>query len=109
LPIKVLRIPYDQYLKSLIRRDTNVLIYFSQKAIKRTANIICKPDHAIWKLRKFEDIKPFLKQSFPQLDWDYFTSDEDLKAFAETSCGVFPSPQYCDSASAVLSTNGSQV
>ena len=69
---------------------------------KRTANIICVPQHKIWSLTTFEEVKKFLTASFPQVDFSSFVEDEELRRFAEAQPGVFPQPQYVPSMAWVL-------
>ena len=47
-----------------------------QGEARRTANIICRPTHEIWKKQTFEETKRFLQESFPQIDFETFVSDE---------------------------------
>lgn len=63
----------------------------------RTANIIRKPNHLIWKQNTLEDVKRFLHSSFPQINLETFVSDEELSRFAAAKCGEFPVPQVCKS------------
>ena len=60
----------------------------------RTANIICVPEHEIWKLKTFDEVKKFLVKSFPQINFSTFVSDEEIARFASSVPGVFPKPQY---------------
>ena len=60
----------------------------------RTANIICVPEHEIWKMKTFEEVKAFLVKSFPQIDFATFVSDEEIRRFASTASGEFPKPQF---------------
>lgn len=60
----------------------------------RTANIICLPEHDIWKLKTFDEVKKFLVKSFPQIDFSTFVSDEEIARFANSPPGIFPNPQY---------------
>ena len=60
----------------------------------RTANIICVPEHDIWKMNTFDEVKKFLVKSFPQIDFATFVSDEEIARFASSVAGVFPNPQY---------------
>jgi hypothetical protein len=60
----------------------------------RTANIICVPEHEIWKMNTFEEVKAFLVKSFPQIDFATFVSDEEIARFASAAPGEFPKPQY---------------
>ena len=60
----------------------------------RTANIICIPEHDIWKLKTFDEVKNFLVKSFPQIDFATFVSDEEIARFASSIPGIFPQPQY---------------
>ena len=61
---------------------------------KRTACIVCRPDHDLWKLKTFEEVKAFLVQSFPQIDFPTFIDDEEIARFANSYAGAFPEPQY---------------
>jgi kynurenine 3-monooxygenase len=62
---------------------------------KRTANIICLPNHKIWTLKTFEEVRAFLISSFPQIDFSCFVSDDEIARFAsQSNPGEFPKPQY---------------
>ena len=74
---------------------------------KRTANIICVPQHKIWSLTTFEEVKQFLTASFPQIDFSSFVDDDELRRFAEAQPGVFPQPQYVPSMTWVLPVSSS--
>ena len=43
---------------------------------RRTANVICLPNHIIWKMKTFEEVKAFLVKSFPQIDFSTFVTDK---------------------------------
>lgn len=70
----------------------------------RTANIIRKSNHKIWRQQTLFDVKQYLSKSFPQLKLDQFVSDEELRRFAEAKCGEFPVPQVCKSMTTVFSS-----
>ena len=61
---------------------------------RRTANVICLPNHIIWKMKTFEEVKAFLVKSFPQIDFSTFVTDEEIARFATSDSGMFPEPQY---------------
>lgn len=61
----------------------------------RTANIITRPDHEIWKLKNREDLYNFLEKAFPQLPIHQIVSPEEADRFAKSEGGYFPIPQYC--------------
>jgi len=64
----------------------------------RTANIIVKKDHEIWKLKGFNDHLNFFVKSFPQLTiLDNFISKEGLEQFSSSQGGIFPNIQYSKS------------
>ena len=90
---------HDPYL--LLRsvgQTTNTRINLGLLSVKgdapRTANIICVPEHEIWKLKTFEEVKAFLVKSFPQIDFSTFVTDEEIARFASATPGEFPKPQY---------------
>ena len=62
----------------------------------RSANIITKPNHNIWKLRNGEEMYDFLNKSFPQLPIDKIVSSQEAERFAKSEGGSFPIPQYCN-------------
>ncbi|MFK0729624.1 MAG: FAD-dependent oxidoreductase [Gloeotrichia echinulata GP01] len=61
----------------------------------RTANIITRPEHEIWKLKNKEDLYNFLEKAFPQLPIRQIVSPEEAERFAKSEGGYFPIPQYC--------------
>ncbi len=63
----------------------------------RTANIITRPDNAIWELKSGVDIYNFFEKAFPQLPIDQIVSPEEAERFASSEGGYFPIPQYCSS------------
>lgn len=74
---------------------------------RRTANIICRPEHIVWSFRTVEELSDFLKRSFPQLQpLDKYFSDEEIAAFLGAATGEFPQPQYVNTLTAVSSSAG---
>ena len=61
----------------------------------RTANIITRPNHAIWDLKTSEEISNFLEASFPQLPINQIISQSEIERFTTSEGGKFPTPQYC--------------
>ena len=62
----------------------------------RTANIITKLNHNIWKLKNAEEMHDFLTKSFPQLPIHKIVSPQELERFAQSEGGEFPIPQHCN-------------
>lgn len=62
----------------------------------RSANIITKPNHNIWKLKSGEEMHDFLTKSFPQLPINKIVSSPEAQRFAVSQGGEFPIPQYCE-------------
>ena len=62
----------------------------------RTANIIAKPNHNIWKLKNGEEMHDFLTKSFPQLPIHKIVYPQELERFAQSEGGEFPIPQHCN-------------
>eukprot|EP01041_Mallomonas_annulata_P002703 gene2703-5320_t len=85
--------------------------------VRRTAIIVCRPDHDIWKQKSFSDVRTFFTQRFPQMSWKdndrgddgrsdgSFVSSEELRVFSETPPGMFPKPQYCNGMYKLFSTD----
>jgi 2-polyprenyl-6-methoxyphenol hydroxylase-like FAD-dependent oxidoreductase len=69
---------------------------------KRTANIICVPQHKVWQLNTFADVKQFLVSSFPQIDFSTFVDDDEIARFAQSPAGEFPKPQYVQKMQTIL-------
>ena len=68
------------------------------KLERRTANIIVKKDHEIWKLKGYDDHLNFFTKSFPQLKIiNNFINKSDLENFSVSQGGVFPNIQYAKS------------
>ena len=86
------------YHSRSVGQTTNTRINLGLLSVKgdapRTANIICVPEHDIWKLKTFEEVKAFLVKSFPQIDFPTFVTDEEIARFASATPGEFPKPQY---------------
>ena len=61
---------------------------------KRTGNFICLPSHDLWKQKNPTEVKSFLQKSFPQIDFNSFVTDEEIKRFTEAIPGEFPKPTY---------------
>ncbi|MDJ0554389.1 MAG: NAD(P)/FAD-dependent oxidoreductase [Microcoleaceae cyanobacterium MO_207.B10] len=61
----------------------------------RTANIIRRPDHEIWKIKEGDKLQQFLESAFPQLPIHEIVSSEESDRFAKSEGGYFPIPQYC--------------
>ncbi|MEO1431102.1 MAG: NAD(P)/FAD-dependent oxidoreductase [Cyanobacteria bacterium J06633_8] len=62
----------------------------------RSANIIAKPQHNIWKLKDGKEIHDFLHKSFPQLPIQKIVSPQEAERFAVSEGGEFPIPQHCN-------------
>ncbi|AFY52765.1 2-polyprenyl-6-methoxyphenol hydroxylase-like oxidoreductase [Rivularia sp. PCC 7116] len=62
----------------------------------RSANIITKPNHNIWKLKDGKEMHYFLNKSFPQLPMQKIVSLQEAERFAASGGGEFPIPQYCN-------------
>ena len=75
---------------------------------RRTANIICVPHHKIWQLKTFADVKQFLVESFPQIDFSSFVDDDEIERFAQAVPGEFPRPQYVRKMQTLLGSTGEQ-
>lgn len=75
---------------------------------KRTANIICVPQHIIWQLTSFADVKQFLVESFPQIDFPSFVDDDEIERFANSAPGVFPQPQYVQKMQTLAGSKGEE-
>lgn len=72
----------------------------------RTANIIVKKDHEIWKLKSYDDHLKFFEKSFPQLTiLNNLINKEDLVSFSSSQGGVFPKIQYAKSLFRNLNNN----
>ncbi|MEO0840094.1 MAG: NAD(P)/FAD-dependent oxidoreductase [Cyanobacteria bacterium J06643_5] len=68
----------------------------------RSANIITKPNHHIWKLNDGEEIQDFLNKSFPQLPIHKIVSSQEAQRFAVSEGGEFPIPQHCNGFYSIL-------
>ncbi|MBV6625601.1 MAG: FAD-dependent monooxygenase [Rivularia sp. (in: Bacteria)] len=62
----------------------------------RSANIVTKPNHHIWKLKDGKEIHNFFNQSFPQLPIQKIVSLREAERFAVSQGGEFPIPQHCN-------------
>lgn len=60
----------------------------------RTANIICKSDHEIWKIKNKYELKIFFQLYFPQIDSNEIATDDSYEHFASSTVGIFPFPSY---------------
>ena len=104
----LLSIPSEKYIFRSVSQKQDERISLGLLSVKgdakRTANIICVPQHKIWSLKTFEEVKQFLVNSFPQVDFSAFVDDEELRRFADAQPGVFPQPQYVPSMMWVLPT-----
>jgi len=94
-----LSIPEQKYVFRSIHTDPYLRMNLGLLSVKgdakRTANIICLPNHKIWTLKTFEEVKEFLVSSFPQIDFSTFVSDDEIARFAsQSNPGEFPKPQY---------------
>lgn len=74
----------------------------------RSANIILKPDHQLWRLDGVEAVTRFLVEGFPQLDIEQLLGEQELKEFAELKPGQFPAPQYTKKIYGALDQQGHQ-
>ncbi|QSJ15912.1 FAD-dependent monooxygenase [Nostoc sp. UHCC 0702] len=61
----------------------------------RTANIITRPNNAIWELKNSAEVYNFFEKAFPQLPINQILSPEEVERFALSEGGYFPIPQYC--------------
>ena len=73
---------------------TSLVLFSVRENTRRSASVVCPPDHVIWKMKTFEEVKAFFVQSFPQIDFSTFVTDEEIARFATSPPGVFPEPQY---------------
>jgi len=65
---------------------------------RRTANIIVKKDHELWKLKTYDDHLQFFEKSFPQISiLNNLINKDDLVRFASSKGGTFPNIQYAKS------------
>jgi 2-polyprenyl-6-methoxyphenol hydroxylase-like FAD-dependent oxidoreductase len=71
------------------------LLPFKNPQQPRTANIITKPEHHIWKLSTPAEVRDFLKTGFPQIPTEKIISNEEIERFTNSQGGKFPTPQYC--------------
>lgn len=106
-----LSIPEQKYVFRSIHTDPYLRINLGLLSVKgdakRTANIICLPNHKIWTLKTFEEVKAFLVTSFPQIDFATFVSDDEIARFASQSTpGEFPKPQYVKGLQQVFGSSG---
>ncbi|MDY6898209.1 MAG: NAD(P)/FAD-dependent oxidoreductase [Cyanobacteriota bacterium] len=68
----------------------------------RSANIITKPNHNIWKLKNGEEMHDFLTKSFPQLPIHKIVSPQEAQRFTLSEGGEFPIPQHCNGFYSIL-------
>lgn len=62
----------------------------------RNINIILHRSHSFWGLESADEILSYLKQGFPQLDFDALLPQQELEDFAAVATGYFPNPQYAN-------------
>lgn len=63
----------------------------------RNINVILHRTHELWQLQEAAEIESWLKDSFPQLDFDDLLAENELSDFASLQTGYFPEPQYAGS------------
>lgn len=80
------------------------ILPFADPNEPRTANIIRRPEHEIWKLQDGEKLSEFLEKAFPQLPINEIISPEEKERFAKSEGGYFPIPQYCSGLYLLLSS-----
>ncbi|MGD1701115.1 FAD-dependent oxidoreductase [Dapis sp. BLCC M229] len=71
------------------------ILPFADPNEPRTANIIRRPEHEIWKLPDSEKLSDFFEKAFPQLPINEIVLPEEKERFAKSEGGYFPIPQYC--------------
>ncbi len=71
------------------------ILPFADPNEPRTANIIRRPEHEIWKFQDGEKLSEFLDKAFPQLPINEIVLSEEKERFAKSEGGYFPIPQYC--------------
>lgn len=79
------------------------ILPFADPKQPRTANIIRRPEHEIWKLQDGEKLSEFLEEAFPQLPINKIVLSEEKERFAKSDGGYFPLPQYCSGLHLLLS------
>ncbi|MDJ0515329.1 MAG: NAD(P)/FAD-dependent oxidoreductase [Trichodesmium sp. MO_231.B1] len=79
------------------------ILPFADPNEPRTANIIRRPEHEIWKLQDGEKLSEFLEKAFPQLPINEIVLSEEKERFAKSEGGYFPIPQYCSGLHFLLS------
>jgi len=60
----------------------------------RTANVILPPEHPVWGLKSAEDVRSWLRATFPALPMDEIVDASEAAAFATGRPGAFPAPCY---------------
>jgi len=92
-----------------VRKETRLGILPRKSKDRRTANIITWPDHALFsdpELATEQGMRAFLRESYPQMDWDKAVKPEEIKRFAEATPGRFPDPQTTKGAATFLLPEG---
>jgi len=64
------------------------------KETPRTAIMIAKADHTLWKIRSGEELLETLRNTFPQAAVGSLVSSDEADRFAKAEGGRFPQPQY---------------
>ncbi|NES05268.1 MAG: FAD-dependent monooxygenase [Okeania sp. SIO2F4] len=86
------------------QRSLSLVIFpFANPNEPRTAVIVTRPEHEIWKLQDAEKLSEFLEKSFPQFPINKIVSSEEKERFAKSEGGSFPIPQYCSGLHLLLS------
>jgi len=80
--------------KRLNRRLRLGLLPSKDPELPRTANIIKPKNHHVWGITDAEEMRAYLKESFPQIDVNALVSEADAEAFLEGKVGEFPAPQF---------------
>mmetsp|Transcript_23576 Transcript_23576/g.65427 ORF Transcript_23576/g.65427 Transcript_23576/m.65427 type:complete len:557 (+) Transcript_23576:155-1825(+) len=60
----------------------------------RPGNFVTRPNNILWTLKTGAEMKAFLKDNFPRLDFDSLVSDDEWERFAKADGLAFPPCQY---------------
>ena len=70
------------------------LLPVADPSFPRTANVILPPEHPVWRLDTAEDVRGWLRATFPAVPIDEIVDDAEASAFASGTPGAFPAPCY---------------
>mmetsp|Transcript_11778 Transcript_11778/g.16300 ORF Transcript_11778/g.16300 Transcript_11778/m.16300 type:complete len:421 (+) Transcript_11778:120-1382(+) len=70
------------------------LLPVAQKDAPRTANVIQKDDHVVWRLNDGKEVLGWLEENFPHIPVRDIVSEKEADAFSKEREGRFPAPQY---------------